>query len=208
MKSLNILKSTFLLLSVVFLMGTVVTAQHKKSKSASKSNKGAEAKTIAESEAKSDEPKSGGLKNHSKEIQKIIKNEEGVIRGYDFGTTKQKIKETEDAQYVADGKDFMIYALTVNEKEKAEIIYYLDEENKVKGFGVAFLVSANEMANNIEATLINDFQKYFNERYGKFSVNDKSDEVWVSKEGYTVEMGDSSEEVDVVEIEIEIFRKK
>jgi hypothetical protein len=212
MKSLNILKSTFLLLTVVLLMGTMVNAQTKKPKTASKTSKVAETKPVVKpeikTEVKSNEPKSDRLKSHGKEIQKIIKNETGVIRGYDFGTTKQKIKETEDAQYVADGKDFIIYALTINEKEKAEIIYYLDESEKVKGFGVAFLVSTNDMANNLEATLIDDFQKYFTERYGKFLVNDKNDEVWTSQDGYTVEMGDSSEDASMVEIEIEIFRKK
>lgn len=156
-----------------------------------------------------EEVKMGTLKNHSIEIQKVIKNENGVIRGYDFGTDKQKIKDTEDAKYVADGKDFMIYELVINDKEKAEIIYYLDENGKVKGFGIEFLISAAHMTENIEATLVDDFQNYFNERYGKFVVNDKNDEVWTSKDGtYTVEMGDSSDSPTMVEIEIEIFKKK
>jgi 6-pyruvoyl-tetrahydropterin synthase len=158
---------------------------------------------------KKEEVKMGTLKNHSIEIQKIIKNENGVMRGYDFGTSKQKIKDTEDAKYIADGKDFMIYEVVINENEKAEIIYYLDENNNVKGFGIEFLINPVTMAENIEATLIDDFQNYFNERYGKFVVNEKNDEVWTSKDGsYTVEMGDSSETDTMIEIEIEIFRKK
>jgi hypothetical protein len=201
-------------------------AQTKKSSSKGKSTetkKNSKSETKKDTETKSTEVKSespsttstattsndGILKKHGPEIQKIIKNENGIIRGYDFGTPVKKIKETEDAQYVADGRDFVMYNVQVNDKEKAEIIYYLDENDNVRGFGIAFLVNSQVMTENVEATLIDDFQNYFNERYGKFKANDKGDEIWTAQDGsYTVEMGDSSEDTNTVEIEIEIFKKK
>lgn len=150
--------------------------------------------------------KKGTLDKHSKEIQMIIKNENGVIRGYNFGATKKQIRETESGEYVADGKDFIIYKVPIDEKEYAEIIYYLNDNEEVKGFGIAFIENVNT---KLEETLIDDFEKYFTERYGKYAPNDKNDEVWTSKDGsYTVEMGDSSEGGDLMEIEIEIFPKK
>ena len=218
MKKLNTVTLKFLAVFLMFLLGTNAIAQNKpKSKTDKKASEAKTDKKVTDSKTTpppppevKEESKTGTLKNHGKEIQKIIKNENGVIRGYDFGTTKQVIKSTEDAKYVADGKDFIIYDLVIDEKEKAEIIYYLDENEKIKGFGIAFLVTADEMtAQNIEATLVDDFQGYFNERYGKFIVNERSDEVWTSKDGsYTVEMGDSSEDETMIEIEIEIFKKK
>ncbi|MBO9703104.1 MAG: hypothetical protein J7604_23020 [Sporocytophaga sp.] len=145
------------------------------------------------------------LQGHGKEIQAVIKNEKGVIRGYDFGVSAETVRKTEDAQFIADGKNFMIFKKEIDKNEYAEIIYYLDEQQKVKGFGIAFIENVNL---SFEESLIDDFQKYFNERYGKFITNDKNDEMWTSKEGgYVVEMGDSSEGGDLMEIEIEIYKK-
>lgn len=150
--------------------------------------------------------KESTLSQHSKEIRLIIKNEDGVIRGYEFGTPRQKIKDSEDAEFISEGKDYMIYKVSITEKEYADIIYYLDEKETVKGFGIAFIENVNTQ---LEKTLIDDFEKYFTERYGKFVANDRNDEVWTSKDGtYTVEMGDSSEGGDLIEIEIEIFKKE
>lgn len=147
------------------------------------------------------------LKGHIKEVQKVLKTDKGVLRGYDFGTPAETIRKTEDALYVADSKTFLLYKVALNEKEYAEIIYYLDENQKVKGFGIAFIENINDV--KLEKSLIDDFQKYFNDRYGKFKTNEKNDEVWASKDGsYMVEMGDSSEGGDLIEIEIEIYQKK
>ena len=147
----------------------------------------------------------GILSKYALEVQKIIKSDSGIVRGYNFGTPVTDIKKSETARYMADGRDFAIFKVPINDKEEAEIIYYLDDQDKVKGFGIAFLVNVNATT---EETLIDDFQNYFNERYGKFKVNDKNDEYWTAKDGsYTVEMGDSSESSDLLEIEIEIFKK-
>ncbi|MFN3403011.1 MAG: hypothetical protein ACK40G_02880 [Cytophagaceae bacterium] len=148
----------------------------------------------------------GTLKKHSIEIQKVIKTEKGVIRGYDFGTSEEEIRKTEDAKLEADGRNFLIYKVEIDKNEYAEIIYYLDANKKVSGFGIAFIETLGLKA---EESLIDDFQSYFNERYGKFTVNEKNDEVWTSKDGsYFIEMGDSSEGGDLIEIEIEFYQKK
>jgi hypothetical protein len=145
------------------------------------------------------------LAKHSAAVQKIFKSDKGVFRGFNFGTSIDVVKKTEGAQYVADGKDFAIFKLTVNDKEEVEILYYLDEKKNIKGFGIEFPV---HISKKDETDLIEDLQKYFNERYGKFTVNDKNDEVWNSKDGsYSVEMGDSSESADMLEIEVDIFKK-
>lgn len=150
----------------------------------------------------------GSLQNHSKEIQTIIKSEKGVIRGLDFGMPLSKIKSTETSEF-EEGKDYIIYKVPINDKETVDVIYYLDEAQKIKGFGIAFMVNAALISTDVEATLIDDFQNYFNERYGNFKTNEKNDDVWTAKDGsYTIEMGDSSEGAELTEIEIEIFKKK
>lgn len=146
------------------------------------------------------------LESHREEIQKVIKTEDtGVVRGYDFGTSVDLIKKTETGQYVADGRDFAIYKIPLNEKEYAEIIYYLDEERNVKAFGLEFIITEENFV--LEENIVLDFQNYFTERFGKYTINERNDEVWQSDKGYIVEMGDSSEGGSVLEIEIEIYKK-
>jgi hypothetical protein len=204
-----------LIFLIAFTFCNNIFAQKKETKPKTQTTKQpvktqAPVKSETEPVKKADEPvkqseEPGILPKHSKSVQAIFKTEKGVFRGYDYGTPIEKVKQTEDAQYVADGKDFAVYKLTVNENEVVEILYYLDEKKNVRGFGIEFPVHVSKKA---EADLIEDLQNYFNERFGKFVVNEKNDETWTSKDGsYSIEMGDSSESADMLEIEIDIFKK-
>lgn len=147
----------------------------------------------------------GILKKHCIEIQKIVKTDAvGVVRGFDFGTTIDKIKATEDAKLEAETPNALIYRVGINAKEYCEVIYYLDAAKKIKSFGLEFFETKDATP---EETLIDDFQAYFSERFGTFKVNDKDDEVWTSKDGtYSIELSDESNG-DMIEIEIEITKK-
>jgi hypothetical protein len=197
---------TFSLCGHVFAQKKETTSkkQPEKTQSTTKTNTTTVTKTEEPVKSKpSDEP--GILAKHSKSVQKIFKTEKGVFRGFDYGVSIDNVRQTEDAQYVADGKDFAIYKLTINENEVVEILYYLDENKKVRGFGIEFPVHVSKKA---ETDLIEDLTNYFNERFGKYTVNEKNDEFWTAKDGsYTIEMGDSSEAADMLEIEIDIFKK-
>jgi hypothetical protein len=145
------------------------------------------------------------LKTHSIEIQKIVKNDAvGVVRGYDFGTTADQIKKTEDAKFEAETPNALIYKVAINDKEYCEVIYYLDANKKVKSFGLEFFETKDGTP---EEKLVDDFQDYFTKRFGNFKVNEKDDEVWTSKDGtYLVELSDETNG-DMIEIEIEIYKK-
>ncbi len=146
------------------------------------------------------------LSKHTPELKKIFKTEKGVLRGYNFGDDKEQIKKSEDGALEGEGKDFLIYKVALDEGEFAEIMYTFDENNKIKQFGVAFIENINV---SVEERMLDDFQAYFTQKHGKFTVNNKNDEVWTSADGYVIEMGDSSEgKGDLLEIEIEIFQKK
>lgn len=135
----------------------------------------------------------------------IFKTEVGVFRGFNFGDTRAVIKAGEASVIEGEGKDFIIYKTKIDENEYAEIMYTFDEQDKVKMFGVAFIENINM---TVEERILDDFQKYFTQKHGKFAVNSKNDEVWTSADGYVIEMGDSSDgKSDLLEIEIEIFKK-
>lgn len=143
----------------------------------------------------------GILANHSERVKKLILNEEKILRGFHFGSPIDKIKTTEKIKLVTEGPDFIIFQAQVGKTEFADVIYYLDDKKNLKGFGLAFPVAGKKD----ETALFNELTHYFNERYGKFIINDKNDRVWVSREGnYSIEMGDSTED-ETEEIEIEIY---
>lgn len=145
------------------------------------------------------------LKSHREEIQKVILTEDiGILRGIPFGTSLETIKKTEKAEYVADGKLFAIFKVSLNENEYVEIIYYLDDNHNVNGFGIEFLVQ--EEAYMLEENIVQDYRAYFTSRYGASRVNGRGDEVWDAG-SYIVEMGNSSEGNTAMEIEIEFFPK-
>ncbi|HSZ72051.1 MAG TPA: hypothetical protein VK750_05205 [Cytophagaceae bacterium] len=145
------------------------------------------------------------LSKHAPELRKIFKTEKGVFRGFNFGDTRAAIKATEDALLQGEGKDFMVYKTKLDENEYAEIMFTFDEQDKVKMFGIAFIENVNLTA---EERMLDDFQAYFTQKYGKFTINSKNDEVWSSSDGYVIEMGDSSDgKSDLLEIEVEIFKK-
>jgi len=145
------------------------------------------------------------LSKHTPELKMIFKTETGVFRGFNFGDTRATIKAGEASTIEGEGKDFIVYKTKIDENEYAEIMYTFDEQDKVKMFGVAFIENVNLSA---EERILDDFQAYFTQKYGKFTINSKNDEVWTSADGYVIEMGDSSDgKSDLLEIEIEIFKK-
>jgi len=145
------------------------------------------------------------LSKHTPELKMIFKTEKGVLRGFNFGDTRTTIKAGEDGTIEGEGKDFLVYKVKIDESEYAEIMYTFDEQDKVKMFGVAFIENVNLTT---EERILDDFQAYFTQKHGKFTINAKNDEVWSTADGYVIEMGDSSDgKSDLLEIEIEIYKK-
>lgn len=146
------------------------------------------------------------LSTHGEEIRTIlIQDTVGMIRGVGIGSTISEIRAREKGQLQGEGKDYLIYKVQINEKEYAEIIYTFDDQMKVKMITIAFIENINT---TMEEQVVDDFQRYFTERYGKHHINEKNEEVWTTPDGYVIEMGDaSSGSGDILEIEIDIYKK-
>lgn len=143
------------------------------------------------------------LTTHSVALQKIILTDsKGIIRGFDFGETMTAVKEAETVKPEGEGEDYLIYKILFDEGKYAEIEYTFDKNKKLIGIGIAFIENENLSS---EELILDDFQNYFNARYGAFKVNEKNDEVWKSSQGYIIEMGDAAEGGNLMEIEIEFY---
>lgn len=142
------------------------------------------------------------LKKYSKEIQKIIKVEKGVFRGSDFGDTKAIIKSRETVTLQGESDSTLTYTMNIDSDDSADLVYYMDTTGKAKSYAIIFILQdVNE-----EKSLKTDLIKFYNERFGAFEVINEEDELWTSKEGYFVEMKDTSDEAGM-EIEIVYYKK-
>ena len=143
------------------------------------------------------------LSKHDIKVQKIILSEKAVIRGIDFYITKDVLKKLEKAKLEAETKSSLIYKVDVGDGDYADIIYQIDDKNKVSGFTIAFILKNKSQEDN----LMTDLKNYYTERYGDFFTDDKGDVFWISKEDYKIEMSDSSSDGQT-EIEIEYISSK
>lgn len=145
------------------------------------------------------------LSHQTPEIQQIWLNETGVCRGLAFGTPRKAVLAAEKLKLDAEGKDFLAYKLELNDKEYVEIIYTFDEKDALNYITLAFIENINLKR---EEQIVDDFEHYFNARFGQFTVNSLGMDRWESKDGFVIEMGDASEGGDLLEIEIEIYPVK
>ncbi|MBC7391053.1 MAG: hypothetical protein H7329_17740 [Opitutaceae bacterium] len=142
------------------------------------------------------------LKKYPIEVQKIIKEENGIFRGSDFGDTKAMIKSREIVTLQGESDSTLTYTISIDSDDSADLVYYMDKTEKAKSFAIIFILQDVNQEKNLKIYLT----KYYNEKFGAFEVINEEDELWASKEGYFVEMKDTSDEAGM-EIEIVYFKK-
>ncbi len=142
------------------------------------------------------------LKKYPKEVQKIIKIENGVFRGSNFGDTKAAIKLKETATLQSETDSTLTYTINIDSDDFADLLYYTDTTGKAQSFAIVFILQDSNEEKNLKTNLT----KYFNERYGPFEIVNGEDELWKGKEEYFVEMKDTSDEAGM-EIEIVFYKK-
>ena len=141
-------------------------------------------------------------KKYSKDVQKITGTEEGVFRGFSFGSSKTDIKAKEKITLQHETDSVLTYTIQLDADDSADILYYTDSTGKVTSFATVFILQDADKEKNLKT----DFIKYFNDKFGPFRVVREEDELWTSKEGYLVELKDTSDEAGM-EIEIVYYKQ-
>ena len=137
------------------------------------------------------------LKKYSKEVQKIIYSETKSFRGFNFGDSREEIKSQEVLKIHSESDSVLTYTLQIDADDTADLIYYFDSTGKIKSFAIIFILGDEKE----EQILKEQLTKYYNEKYGIFTVINQEDELWDSKLGHVIEMRDTSDEAGM-EIEI------
>ena len=130
------------------------------------------------------------LDKYPKSVQVLIGIEKGVFRGASFGDSRTKIKSSEVGVLQAESDTALNYDLMVDNNNYADLIYNTDTAWKIKAFFIVFIREKNEEDDRFKTSLI----KYYNERFGYYTVKSPEIKLWTSKDGYLVEMRDRTDE--------------
>lgn len=130
-------------------------------------------------------------------MQQIIYAENNAFRGFSFGDSKTLIKSKEILKPHTETDSASTYTLQLDADDTADLIYYFDANGKVKSFAIIFLLGDEKE----EQVLRDQLTKFYNEKYGMYTVINQEDELWDSKLGHVVEMRDTSDEAGM-EIEV------
>lgn len=118
---------------------------------------------------------SSRLTKYSGRLQKIVKTDEGVLRGIKFGDSLEKVQTLEEAKPLeSDSVGNLGYNLELGNYEDADIMYFVDKNNRVFGFTLDIYLNTKPAVDS----LFGDFKNYFDERYGKSSFDKEKLVIW------------------------------
>lgn len=95
-------------------------------------------------------------------IQKIVKSDQGVLRGVNFGDYVDKVKELENTPPLEDSTDHLGYRIDLGNYEDLDVRYHLNDQQRVWGFTLDIYLDQQASVDS----LFTDFKSYFSERFG------------------------------------------
>lgn len=118
------------------------------------------------------------LNNYSGIFQAILKSDSAMARGVNIGNNFDDIKETvlPAETQPNEGKSFTEYF--DGDLNFADITYTKNQANKVETISIDVYIETAETTNS----LITEFKSYFDTKYGKGTIKDKT-ESWLLKDG-------------------------
>jgi hypothetical protein len=132
--------------------------------------------------------KESRLKAYSNRFRNLVKTDQGVFRGIEFGMSREEVKSMEDSLKTPDQteNDTLDYIVNFNFPETAEVIYYTGKDEKVSR------IQVDIYPENIDSQLelFKEFEKYYRSKYGQpLSSEDKNELQWkVTDQGLLIRL--------------------
>lgn len=128
------------------------------------------------------------LSLYSEKFRKIVKTDEGVLRGIDFGDELEEVYEKEDTIPLEDSARYVSFTIALDEEEKelTDVIYYFDKEQKIKSFTLDIYLNNKSSVDS----LAREFKNYYTERFGQPTIQEKKALAWNGEENMRVVMRD------------------
>jgi hypothetical protein len=115
-------------------------------------------------------------------VRLVLKEKEGVVRGYELGMSIDSIKTKEKGKILEENAQKKLITYTYDfDDDFVDVTYEYNEQRKVK------TVKINATVNGVESFL-EDFTKYYDLRYGQSEVANDSTRTWKSEKGYRIKL--------------------
>jgi hypothetical protein len=128
------------------------------------------------------------LSTYSDTFRKIVKTNEGILRGIDFGDELDRVFIEEDTTPSEDSARFVTFTVQLDESEQqlADIQYYFDGSRKVNAFSMDVYLNKQAAVDS----LAREFSRYYSERFGEPVNQSPKKTTWDGKNDLQVIMTD------------------
>jgi hypothetical protein len=126
--------------------------------------------------------------SYSPKLQKIVKSEEGIIRGVNFGDALEDVITREDTIPLEDSTNFVGFTVALDNKEDeiTDVLYYFDKNKKISGFRLDVYLDNSQAVD----TLYREFTTYFTDRYGSPVIKEVKTIAWNGADNTKIVMKD------------------
>ena len=121
-------------------------------------------------------------------VKLVMKQKEGVLRGFEIGDNIDSIKLKEKAKIHEDNKEkkYITYTFDIDE-DFVDIMYFYNDSQKLTSIKVQAVVNGVE-------SFLEDFAKFYDLRYGTSKKINDTMQVWKAIKGYQIKLSKSSKE--------------
>jgi hypothetical protein len=118
------------------------------------------------------------LESYTIGFQNIVKSSNGVFRGVSFGMSIPEVKKVEEKTQLQEEQNNQLdYMVDFAELEEAEVNYFFNEYNRVNSIEVNIYPKSK----GSQDTIFSEFERYFQNRYGKATKNEELVKNWEYK---------------------------
>ena len=102
------------------------------------------------------------LEQYGSRLRKIVKSDQGILRGIRFGDAVEKVKAVEAIPPLEDSVNYLGYRVDLGNYEDLDLRYQLNDNRRVWGFTMDIYLDEQAAVDS----LMNDFKGYFSQRFG------------------------------------------
>ena len=126
--------------------------------------------------------------DYSAKFQRIVKSEEGFIRGVQFGDELEEVITKEDTIPLEDSTNYVSFTIALDDKEDeiTDVLYYFDKDKKINGIRLDVYLDNKSAVDS----LYWEFNQYFSTRYGSPVIKEQKTIAWNGADNTKVVMKD------------------
>ncbi|MBC7923591.1 MAG: hypothetical protein H7Z75_21150 [Ferruginibacter sp.] len=109
------------------------------------------------------------LTQYGNRLRKIVKSDQGILRGIRFGDDVTRVKAVEAIEPLEDSANYLGYRVDLGNYEDLDLRYQLNDNRQVWGFTMDIYLDEQAAVDSLMA----DFKGYFTQRFGPSSFENQ-----------------------------------